>query len=693
MASDIQSSDPNGAAPHKTSDLIASTFARLENLGERLNALDKAALDLSRSKDRAISAEARRIRKQIRDFEPSVTMIGQVKAGKTTLVNAMAGQPGVLPSDVNPWTSVVTSLHLIRGMAPGLGRASFRFFSEDEWTHLVQRGGRVGELASRAGAADEMEKVRAQLEEMRNKSRERLGRRFEMLLGQSHDYDRADGGLIERYVCLGDDFWDAADGSSDQGRFADITKSADLWFGRPELPLSLCIRDTPGVNDTFMIREQITINALRGSRLCVVVLSAHQALSSVDLALVRMISNVKARDVVIFVNRIDELSDPAREVPEIRASILDTLKKFDGPTDSQILFGSAFWAGHALTGTYEEMGVDSAQALLTWAEAPENADIPRQSLEDMVWHLSGLPALGHAIASRIESGLGAKFEDLIDRAVGNLRQTAKLSQSPAPGAAKPVPDGAREFLPPEDFQRRLDQIARTAYDSFDQDLQTVRAGFLDRIDKSRQAFLGRATASLIKHLENYGEQEIWTYDPSGLRILLRSSYQVFARSASRIGEDVLGQTAGAYSALYRQAFQLGDGEFSLEPPPTPPTLAPVVLGQTIALDLSGNWWTRFWRKRRGYQAFVDDFAKLIHEETAPIIDALKMDNADAFEHTMREQLRDFIDSQRAIFTDLAAGREVNLAALNKRDDPTIPSGPEPAKPKIVPVAPRAVGQA
>ena len=65
-----------------------------------------------------------------------------------------------------------------------------------------------------------------------------------------------------------------------------------------------------------MMREQITIRAIRDSRICVVVLSAHQALSSVDMALIRLISNIKSREVVIFVNRIDELSDPAKQIPE-----------------------------------------------------------------------------------------------------------------------------------------------------------------------------------------------------------------------------------------------------------------------------------------------------------------------------------------------------------------------------------------
>ena len=49
----------------------------------------------------------------------------------------------------------------------------------------VRHGGRIGELASRAGAEDEVEKVQPPDDEMREKRRRRLGRRFEMLLASS----------------------------------------------------------------------------------------------------------------------------------------------------------------------------------------------------------------------------------------------------------------------------------------------------------------------------------------------------------------------------------------------------------------------------------------------------------------------------------------------------------------------------
>jgi hypothetical protein len=197
---------------------------------------------------------------------------------------------------------------------------------------------------SRAGADKELETVRAQLDEMREPNpSQRLGRsgsRCSWASATSYGY--VDPELVERYVCLGDEIDDAS--GTDQGRFADITRSADLYLGQPALPIPLCIRDTPGVNDTFMVREQITVNAIRASRLCVVVLSAHQALSTVDMALIRLISNIRARDVILFINRIDELPNPAENIPEIEASIRATLKAHNGPADADIVFGSAYWA-------------------------------------------------------------------------------------------------------------------------------------------------------------------------------------------------------------------------------------------------------------------------------------------------------------------------------------------------------------
>lgn len=656
MTAERQQAEPSGAP-------ALCAFDGLSGLARRLSKLDKAFADLGQVQQSSIAHQAREYRRQIRGFDPSVTFIGQVKAGKTTLVNALTGWPDLLPADVNPWTSVVTSLHMQPQMKPGDRRAAFRFFTNEEWDHLIRQGGRVGEIAARAGAEDELEKVRAQLDTMREKSKARLGRKFQMLLGQTHDYETFDETLIQRYVCLGDDFWEEADGSPDQGRFADITKSADLWFKGPDLPLGLCIRDTPGVNDTFMIREQITINALRGSRLCVMVLSAQQALSSVDLGLIRLISNVKARDVIIFVNRIDELANPVDEVPEIHASILATLKKFDGPEEARILFGSGYWGHHAVAHSLDDLGEDSAQALVSWAEAHVDGTLAHLPPQEIIWHLSGLPALGAAIAERIEDGAGQRLEQALEVALANLQT----------GLTAAAPQGEdRGFQPrrlemsPQEIAQRMEQIEDRACAALEARLNKLSEGFAGRADKARRAFLGRATGSLVRHLEQFGEGEVWTYDPSGLRMLLRSAYKVFAQGTAKAGNEVLTGAAQDISALYQTAFAAdGDGP-RIQPPPLPEAPAPVGLGQTIALDLRGSWWARFWRRHRGYEAFSEDFARLIHEETRPVVDTLQQQCATPYAQAVRDSLARFIEDQRAILSGLAASEPA--AAASPRPD-------------------------
>ena len=643
----------------KASKLLERTYEGFRPLADKLDALDRRLREACTSDNTAIATKARQLQRKIREFEPSVTMIGQVKAGKTTLVNAMTGDRSLLPADVNPWTSVVTSLHLQPGSRRATMNASFKFFTEEEWSHLITRGGRMGELANRAGAHDELEKVRTQLEQMRDKSRERLGRRFEMLLGQSHDYESFDAELVERYVCLGDNFWDEAGSDRAQGRFADITRTADLWLTQSEMPVGLCICDTPGVNDTFMIREQITINALRGSRLCVMVLAATQALTSVDLALIRMISNVKSRDVIIFVNRIDELADPAREIPQIHASIQETLRKHDGPSDVEIIFGCGFWASQALAGDITDLQQDSAKALLNWAEANLAEQAPHDTVEEMIWSLSGMYALGRAITARIENGAGAQILRAIEVEIDNLDQSIAAADA-IMASTEHAGGGCR--MSSDELTNALAEIESNAHSRLMTSLAPLQHSLVERIENSRRTFVSRATAALLKHLELYGELEVWTYDPCGLRVLLRSSFQRYVQAVTKHGNESMAAAATDITKLYREAFDLNGIQPTLEPPPLPIPDAPVVLGQTIALDLRGTWWSRFWRRRHGYKGCADDFAQLIREETQTMLDTLVSENAQGFEAAVFTALAEFMSANRKIMLGLVNGQARGLVS-------------------------------
>lgn len=622
----------------------------LEQRAEVLGVLD----DLLASGDAVTMQAARKLHDSLCTLEPSVTMIGQVKAGKTSLVNAMVGEPGLLPADVNPWTSVVTSLHAGPMAAEAPYAARFTFFDPDDWERLTRKGGRVGELAGRSGAEDEAEKIRAQIEAMRDKTRRRLGRKFEMLLGTSHDYGVMTRELVERYVCLGDDFEDEdATEQDSQGRFADITKAADLRLPRADWPMGLCLRDTPGVNDTFMMREQITIGAIRDSRLCVVVLSAHQALSTVDMALIRLISNVQSREVIIFVNRIDELSDPASQIAEICDSIRETLRKHHGPHDAQIVFGSAHWANLALLGELSALDDEAGAVLLGYAEHVAARMEREFGPLELIWWLSGVPELYAAIWNRVNDGVAQEKIQSVARKAVNLAVGLSASAAANPLQAAAARNGAIDTKPME-FE--LDALEERILSELDRNLGAALATAEQRLDRSHQSFLERATAALVQHLDVYGELSPWSYDPAGLRLLLRSGFQVFVRQIRSAGTAAAEEAAAQIADIYARALDREAGAFQIQPPAMPRLAPPVLIGQTIALDLKGKWWRRWWSRRRGYKAFAPEFHAMIEAETQPIVDALKGTHCQPSAVLMKETLKGFFDDQRAIFANLGTAK-------------------------------------
>lgn len=621
---------------------FAQEAARIEDALDRL--ADLSGPDAARA--------AARLKAQLQGFEPCVTLLGQVKSGKTSLINAMAGWSDLLPSDVNPWTSVVTSLHLAPASRRAETGARFRFMTEEEWDRLTVKGGRIGELAGRAGAEGELEKIRRQIDAMRDKARARLGRNFELLMGQEHDYGFFDKNLLERYICLGDDFdaGGADEGVEDQGRFADITRSADLFLNCQTVPFRMCLRDTPGVNDTFMMREMVTIKAVRDSRICVVVLSAGQALTSVDMALIRMISNLQSRDVVIFVNRIDELPDPVAQIPEIEESIRQTLRDHDGPAGAEIIFGSAAWANTVLSGELEDLDSASSQALIAWTEASLKLSENNQSPANIVWEMSGLPALWQALSGRIVNNLGAPC------LAGIARPAITLATSQEAAASVEVQGEAfADGIGADELRAHMDRAAQEALAALESDLDAILDEYRARATRAHETFVDRATHSLLEHLERRGSDEMWEYDPAGLRILLRSAWSVLGSRARKAAEARYEDAVNAAAGVLYRGFGPAVEGIRLGVPDVPEHPAPVALAQTIALDFNDSWWASWWRRTRGYKAFAKQFRQLIIGETEDFMTQMTDIQTRDIRAGILGGLSAFFDQQQDILKELGAG--------------------------------------
>lgn len=647
---DIQEFDTPSVQRPANAHLIAIGHEGIKPLNDAFNEARLALRRIIDGADKRYADRASVLMSQLDMFEPNVTLVGQVKAGKTALTNVLVGAVGLLPSDVNPWTSVVTGLHLNSRTAPKGTKAEFSFFDKDEWGRIVSTGGRLGELAERAGSADEQQRIKEQITKMREQSKHRLGASFEMLLGKSHKYSYYDNALIERYVCMGETDENGMPVDHRQGRFADITKGAEIFIDLPEYPGAVCLRDTPGVNDTFMVREQITIRSLRGSEICLVVLSAHQALNTTDMALVRLISNFERRQIILFVNRIDELPNPAEQIPEIRNSIIETLKARNAPHDSEIVFGSAKWAATALTGSLNELSDESQTALFDWAEA--NTHIAPDDPNAFLWMLSGVPDLNRAINRRIMEGSGKRLLENIRSRVANLNAELAAERN----ARQSFEVTGKVLMSGAVMKSNVGTLSRDAQSALETTMTGLRADLRQRLEKLQGSFLRRATDALIAHLERNGEQETWHYDATGLRVLLRSAYFQFASATKKEVAAVYDNTVKSIEELYGSALGGTMPNLVIAAPVLPQVPPPVVVGKTIALDLSSSWWKKFWGKRRGIEAIAADYSNLIESEISAIIDELE-----------RTQIADMFASITASMTEFLNDQGESLIRLTSRE--------------------------
>jgi len=659
--SDAQSSV---AAPSQTAPqwpaFMKNGLGPLRDLRGEIEELQETLADIEAVGGTEVARKPRRMVYELDAFAPAVTFIGQIKSGKTTLVNAVAGRPNLLPADVNPWTSVVTSLHLGHPRPEGAPAATFTFFNDNEWDHLVEKGGRIGELSERTGADKEHERLREQIAAMREKTKERLGRKFELLLGQTHTYQTMTEDLIQRYVCLGDDF-DTSEAKDRQGQFADITRSAELFLDAPHLPHALTLRDTPGMNDTFMMREQITIRSIRDSKICCVVLSAHQALNAVDMGLIRLISNVKSRQVVIFVNRIDELSCPHEQIPQIRASLIKTLADRDGPTDPCIIFGSALWANAAQLNTVGALPEASIDALEDYGTYADIKGLDQMDECEAVWALSGVPALYSALGERIAENAGEKALIGMRKRAANMVSGLRASSSIVTLRAN---SDHIQKMSREEIDVVMKRISTDAKERLNLTLDGVFAGFSDRVEQAHGRYISRALDALLRHFENNGDNEVWSYSADGLRLLMRTAYQVMRTRFGKELTSVLKTTAAELTQAYAQIFDVTPENFQVEIPGLPDLPPPVTLAQMIVLDVKTSWWKSWWGQRKGWRAFADGFRDLIEAETTPMVQDLTVAQIDDIRVLAHATLDAFLEEQRSVLTDICDKAQVGIEDLH-----------------------------
>lgn len=408
---------PGGFKPSSGAGARAPASVRRDKIGEALGAradvVRKAGKELALLTDPQTGHFINDALASLNRQFCRVAFVGQMNSGKSSLINVLTQRPDFLPTDINPWTTVVTNLYFGAPDAPHAG-AVFQFFNWDEWRRFAEGSPRIRELTQRLMPDFDWNSFAEQVATIRNRAQDRLGDRFGALAGQSHQHDLVTKDLLEKYICAGSPFDDPSSASG-AGEYSGITKVADLYFGLECFNFPTILVDTPGVNDPFLVRDEITRQNLELADIYVVVLTARQPLSRADLNLLRLLKGLNKERIIVFVNKVDELETMGEHAPEIVSRITDLMAKELRLTDVPIILGSALWAKAALSGNDNDVArrLASSESLAGSSAAATPDTSGRFWLDDAserevnaetLLTRAGTPALAAALSDLMQSG-------------------------------------------------------------------------------------------------------------------------------------------------------------------------------------------------------------------------------------------------------------------------------------------------
>jgi len=624
-----------------------------------------------------------------------IAVIGQVKAGKSTFINGLVRIPGLLPTDVNPWTTAVTHLHFGRTDAPPNVAAEFTFFDSNEWERLARGGGHIRELTQRLVPGFEPELLQKHVEAMRRRSEDRLGATLRTLLGKKHAFPSVTTEVLERYVCSG--LPSAA--SEHKGIYSDIVKSADLYFSSSEFGFPTTIVDTPGTNDPFLVRDEITRRALESADIYIVVLTARQALSSADVALLRILRGLHKERIAVFVNRIDELNDLARDVRPIVEHVQAGLSREFPTAEIPVVAGSAHWAEIAIRAAAPEIERALTPKVAAYAEMLEQSTGGRDKrgsrLErgEALLLCSGLWPLCEVLAhltldshtGRVLSQISRSFSELGRVGQSAARHEVDVLETEEKSGVALGQQGEMELRAVDaevkenerltitlqglltDLQSRTEQLIENNTTRIVEVLRDVVQGFSEAECENLRHALAEGTRG-----------RGWRSDATILRQNLEEyfikAYREAEQEISRLESHIfpkLKQLLGRYRPQWGQ----GDdyvNEMTAELPQL------TALSKVVALDLGEPWWKHWWTRDRSAEGQVAELDALIRREFYPIVDEL----AESAREHLRMRQASTLQEANMVYLGLVELLKEQSRARLERTRALITGGEVPRSPEM-----------
>lgn len=258
---------------------------------------------------------AERAQEMIANIERDVLtlgVIGQMKCGKSTFLNAFVFEKDVLPAATTPMTAALSVITYGEKE-----KIEAEFYTKEEWAEqLLQSKRDPKELKD-----NELEQAKVQAAQELVQKSQRLGSELENYLGKTQQ-DSLEN-LIE-YV--------GAD-----GQYISITKAVKIYYPKDYLK-GVEIVDTPGMNDPIVSREERTKEFLAKADVVLMMLYAGRPFDAKDRTILfEDVQKCGVGKVVIGINKYDIPYGNGETEEKIKKYVEDQIKEASKESGDEIL--------------------------------------------------------------------------------------------------------------------------------------------------------------------------------------------------------------------------------------------------------------------------------------------------------------------------------------------------------------------
>lgn len=246
--------------------------------------------------------------KELEDHSFVIAVCGQIKAGKSTTLNALFFREDFIPEAATPLTAAITIIR--HEPDKEWERFEVTFFSEEEWTAreaAAKETERRIQALRKSGAGEDADKAfelekdladqRADVEAMMAK-----GVDWKRLLGTTKVVKGLSRAELEQYVA-------PVAEEDGKGLYTPLVKHVTVHTANEKLR-GVTVVDTPGTNDTNTSRSQVTLDWLKAANAVIFLTYAGRAFDRKDLQFIDdYLLNVPADCLFVVVNKVDVLND------------------------------------------------------------------------------------------------------------------------------------------------------------------------------------------------------------------------------------------------------------------------------------------------------------------------------------------------------------------------------------------------